>query len=91
MVTGMAVDLGDTSNCPTAEVCAVCRNPVPDRRVWTADSQVGVMCLTLCDACQILGPPRMGIPDAVRAVMRHCEHLGVTIDEMAALIEAETE
>lgn len=85
----MSVDLSDTTNCPLGEVCAGCRLPVPDRRVWTANSQVGVVCLTLCDTCQVFGAPAMGLPDAVRAVIRHCEHLGVTVDEMAALIEAE--
>jgi hypothetical protein len=54
-------------------------------------SQVGVMCLTMCDACQVFGPPSMSLAQAVRRVMDHCEHLGVTVDEMAAALEAEQE
>jgi len=85
------LDLDDTSRCPLGEVCAGCGLPVPDRRVWTARGFGGVMCLTLCGSCQVFGAPRMSTLDSVRAVVAHCGHLGITLDEMGELLDAESD
>jgi hypothetical protein len=77
--------LDDTSNCPIGDRCAGCGGRT-QLTPAIADTPVGTLCLTLCPACihhRVL--PRLSVPDAVRAVMAHCEHLGIDVDEMAAL------
>lgn len=98
-MTGDRVDLDDTRLCPIADRCAVCGQPIPDGPgrvldrglVRTAESQLGVMCLTLCHSCVDAGRPvpGMSVMEVVDAVMAHCEHLGIDADEMAALMEGE--
>lgn len=87
----MSVDLDDTSNCPVGRVCEVCGKPGLDPRVWTFGSQVGIGCKTLCGRCgnDGPGPVSMSPVAAVMAAMAHCEHLGITVDEMAVLMDAE--
>ena len=41
------IDVDDTSRCPLAAECATCGSPT-DFAVATADTPVGVLCLTLC-------------------------------------------
>lgn len=83
------VDLDDVSNCPVARVCEACGKAGRNRRVRTVGSQVGIGCITLCAQCGKDNPPPMPVVTAVTAVMEHCEHLGITVDEMAALVDAE--
>lgn len=79
------VNLDDTSRCPVAERCASCGSP-DDLDVGTMDLPVGVCCTTLCGRCveDHLLPRFPSWTAAVAAVIDHCEHLGVTIDEAAA-------
>ncbi|MBC3191669.1 hypothetical protein H7X46_11415 [Pseudonocardia sp. C8] len=50
------------------------------------DTPVGVLCATLCGTCaETEHLPAFGSwMAAVAAVIEHCEHLGVTVDEAAA-------
>lgn len=78
------IDLDDTSNCPVDTECSVCGARRRTLRVRTADSMMGVHCLTTCDPCSELGSLSAVSPvEAVRRVLDHCEHLGITVDEMA--------
>jgi hypothetical protein len=85
----VSVDLDDTSNCPLGRVCEGCGKSSRRRRVWTVGSQVGIGCKTLCGPCARGGPQSTSAGAAVLAVMEHCEHLGITGDEMAVLMDAE--
>ena len=84
------MDLNSISHCTLDEECATCGSGV-DLDVAVLDfDQMGVGCVTLCGGCReerLL--PRFGVAGAVRAQLRHCEHLGITVDEMAVLLEAE--
>jgi hypothetical protein len=50
--------------------------------------RIGVACLTMCPRCagsEVVPPVSVGT--AVRLVAQHCEHLGVDLDEMAAILD----
>ena len=52
-----------------------------------AETPVGVLCLTLCPACvrhHVL--PEFSWSGAAGAVGVHCEHLGIDLDQAAALL-----
>lgn len=84
------MNLDDTSKCPTDSGCAAC-GAVDDLAVGTADTPVGVLCLTLCGSCAEAGDlPRFSSwTAAVSCVIAHCEHLGVDLDQAAAARRAE--
>lgn len=79
-----ALDLDDTTSCPVAVECGVCGAP-DDLAVATAETPVGVLCVTLCGPCADVGtlPALPSWSAAVLAVGDHCEHLGVDVDEAA--------
>jgi hypothetical protein len=84
-----ATDVDDTTGCPTRERCGSCSG-TRDLAVCTVDTAVGVYCLTLCADC-IHGqrvPEPASWADAIERVLDHCDHLGVTVDQMAALRRA---
>ena len=57
----------------------------PGEVCTVALDRLGVACLTLCPRCansDVVPPVSVGT--AVRLVMQHCDHLGVTVDQMAA-------
>jgi hypothetical protein len=88
----VSVDLFDTSDCPTGRECAGCGRARGALRLSTLDTPVGVLCLTFCRDCRKDERlPSMSWPQAVYAVWEHCDHLGITADEMAELVEAERE
>jgi hypothetical protein len=82
--------LDDTSRCPVADTCASCPSN-EDLAVATAETPVGVYCLTLCASCADAGrlPRPRSAPATVLLVMEHCGHLGITADEAAELLDAE--
>jgi hypothetical protein len=83
------VDLGDTSRCPTGKRCGGCGGRTRLMPA-TADTPVGVLCLTLCPACvrhHVL--PTFYPVTAMEAVAVHCEHLGLDLDQAAAIRAAE--
>ena len=85
----MAVNLDDTSHCPLGVRCESCGVERDDLRVCTvALDRLGVACLTLCPRCagSDVTPP-VSVGTAVRLVMQHCTHLGITVDDMAAAME----
>ncbi len=81
-------DLYDTSRCPRGHRCESCGVEASDLAVTTADTMLGVLCLTMCERCaQATVSPPVAVGTAVRLVCQHCEHLGIDLDEMAAALD----
>jgi hypothetical protein len=59
--------------------------------VATYQTQVGVFCATVCDPCIDAGkaPPVRSWIEAFERVGAHCEHLGIDLDQMGALLHRE--
>ncbi len=89
------INLDDVSNCPREEECAICGSGQfpQDLFVATISSAVGVYCTTLCPPCVWRAEPAFlgAIPVAIAVdrALKHCEHLGITADQMAAVMEQE--
>jgi hypothetical protein len=86
-----AVDLDDTTYCPVGVRCESCGVERDDLAVSTAAlGRLGVACLTLCPRCagSAVVPP-VAVGTAIRLTAQHCEHLGITVDEMAAALETD--
>lgn len=84
----MAVDVYDTERCPLGVRCESCGVERADLAVATAETALGVLCLTLCSRCAGSGvAPPVSVGAAVRLVMQHCAHLGIDADEMAAALD----
>lgn len=87
----MTANITDTSQCPSAEKCYRCEGQV-NLEVVSMDTQIGVLCMTICDFCvQRLShddppPLAMDLRSIADAVGRHCQHLGITLHEMACHI-----
>jgi hypothetical protein len=80
------VDLDDTTGCPTAERCEICGSDW-DIATATAGTRVGVFCLRTCAPC--VEKPLPSIRSWLQAserVAQHCDHLGISLDDMAALL-----
>lgn len=84
----MTITLDDITRCPVADQCATCAG-TNDLSVATAETPVGVLCLTLCRVCVDDGErlPVMSFPRAIDLSLLHCGHLGIDADEMARLME----
>ena len=84
-----AVDLDDVSRCPLGHRCEACGAERDDLAVCTAVmGRIGIACLTMCPRCANSGVvPPVSIGTAVRLTMQHCLHLGITVDDMDAILE----
>jgi hypothetical protein len=82
--------LGPTARCPLADACEACAS-TRELDVATYATPVGVFCATVCGPCIEAGkaPPVHGWAQAVERVGAHCEHLGIDVDQMAALRHAQ--
>ena len=71
--------------------CESCGVERDDLAVCTVElGRLGVACLTLCPRCAGSGvAPPVSVGTAVRLVLQHCGHLGITVDEMAAAMGTE--
>lgn len=79
------IDLDDTSGCPLQPTCVGC-NGATELRLETVQTPVGVFCLTLCPECRPadqVASWSFPVVWAVERSLEHCEHLGITADEMA--------
>jgi hypothetical protein len=85
-------DLDDVLRCPLALGCEHCGR-AGGCRVVTLATSVGVYCATLCERCAVpsanLAAPKLAPAAAVRRVGEHCEHLGITADQMADILRLE--
>ena len=83
------VNLDDVSGCPLGVLCESCGVERDDLAVCTVElGPLGVACLTMCPRCagSDVAPP-VSVGTASRLVLQHCIHLGITVDEMAELLE----
>lgn len=77
-------DLDDTARCPLGVRCESCGTEHAQLAVSTANTALGVLCLTLCPTCAASADtPPVSVATAARLVMQHCEHLGIDVDQMA--------
>lgn len=84
-------DLDDTRRCPHAESCESCGS-TDEFGVTTLDTSIGVYCVTLCPGCVTTGTlPRLSVTATAARVAEHCQHLGITLDEAAALHDEEND
>jgi hypothetical protein len=99
------IDLDDVIQCPIADHCEHCDRLDRDTgglAVHTLETPVGVYCATLCPSCgdpDDLTPakprrpgwnrPPMSWSQAVIRVGEHCNHLGITVDQMGDALKAE--
>jgi hypothetical protein len=79
--------LGPSRRCPRAARCEAC-GATRHLEVATYQTPVGIFCATVCDRCVDAGkaPPVRSWPAAVERVGAHCQHLGIDVDQMAALL-----
>jgi hypothetical protein len=84
--------LGPSRRCPRAGRCQAC-GTTRHLEVATYQTPVGVFCATVCDRCVDAGtaPPVRSWPGAVERVGAHCQHLGIDVDQMAALLHPDEE
>ncbi len=77
------VYLDDTSRCPVGPGCESCGH-LDELVVSTADTPVGVLCMTLCETCELAGMlPVFSPAEESARVLEHGEHLGIDVDQMA--------
>jgi hypothetical protein len=84
--------LGPSRRCPRAGRCEAC-GATRQLEVATYQTPVGVFCATVCTPCVDAGnpPPVRSWGRAVERVGAHCQHLGIDVDQMAALLQRERE
>ena len=83
----MMVRLESTRGCPLGRLCESCGTGL-DLGVATLDCPVGELCMPLCGECVATARiPSVGAGTAVSMVLRHCAHLGIDLDQMAATLE----
>jgi hypothetical protein len=82
--------LGPSRRCPRAGRCEAC-GTTRHLEVVTYQTLVGVFCATVCDSCVEArnAPPVRSWVEAFERVEAHCEHLGIDLDQMGALLHPE--
>jgi hypothetical protein len=82
--------LGPSRRCPRAGRCEAC-GTTRQLAVATYQTPVGVFCTTVCDSCVEArnAPPVRSWLEAFERVGAHCEHLGIDLDQMGALLHRE--
>jgi hypothetical protein len=74
------VYLDDTGHCPVGPECEGCGR-LDEPVVVTGDTPVGVLCMTLCDACEVIGvPPILSPAEETARVHEHGQHVGADVD-----------
>jgi hypothetical protein len=77
------VNLDDTRRCPVGPECESCGR-LDELAVSTADTPVGVLCMTICDACELIAvAPVLSPAEEATRVREHGEHLGVDVGLLA--------
>jgi hypothetical protein len=75
-LTGM-VNLDDTRRCPVGPECESCGR-LDELAVLTAETSAGMLCVTLCDDCEVAGVlPIFSPAEETARVLEHGQHLGV--------------
>jgi hypothetical protein len=84
--------LGPSPRCRRAGRCEACGTP-SGLEVATYQTPVGAFCATVCDPCidAAKAPPVRSWLAAFERVGAHCQHLGLDLDQMAEVLDAERE
>ena len=70
------VNLDETLRCPVGPECESCGR-LDELAVSTADTPVGVICMTVCDACELIEVvPVLSPAEEAARVLEHAEHAG---------------
>jgi hypothetical protein len=76
------VYLEDTRRCPVGPECEDCGR-LDELAVVTGDTPAGVLCMTLCDACEVTGVlPILSPTEESARVLEHGQHVGVDLDQL---------
>ena len=76
------VNLDDTRHCPVGPECEGCGR-LDELAVSTADTAAGVLCMTVCDACELIAVhPVLSPAEEAARVLAHGQHVGVEVDPM---------
>jgi hypothetical protein len=79
----LQVNPDDTSRCPTGLWCDGCGAADDDVAVGSAETDLGIFCITLCTDCAEGGNlPVLPLMHALRRVHDHARHLGCTVDDL---------
>jgi hypothetical protein len=72
----MVMNLDDTSRCPVGPECEGCGR-LDELAVSTADTSVGLLCVTLCDACEAVEVlPVFSPAEEAARIREHGAHAG---------------
>jgi hypothetical protein len=76
------VNLDDTRRCPVGSDCEGCGR-LDELAVVTGDTAAGVLCMTLCEVCEVDGVlPILNPAEETARVLAHGKHVGVDVDQM---------
>jgi hypothetical protein len=74
------VNLDDTRRCPVGPECESCGR-TDELAVATADTAAGVLCMTVCDACELIAvQPILSPAEEAARVLAHGQHVGVDVE-----------
>jgi hypothetical protein len=74
------VYLDDTRRCPIGPECEGCGG-LDELAVVTGDAADGMLCMTLCDACEVVGVlPVLSPSEEAARVLEHARHVGVEVE-----------
>ena len=77
-------NLDDTRHCPVGPECEGCGG-LDELAMVTGDTPAGVLCMTLCDACEVTGVlPILSPAEETARVLEHAQHVGVDVDQLTA-------
>jgi hypothetical protein len=70
------VNLDDTRRCPVGPECEGCGR-LHGLAVVTGDTPVGVLCMTVCDACELIAVvPVLSPAEEAARIREHGQHVG---------------
>ena len=76
------VNLDDTRHCPIGPECEGCGG-LDELAVVTGETPAGVLCMTVCDACELMAVvPVLSPAEEAARVLAHGQHVGVDGDPM---------
>ena len=76
------VNLDDTRRCPLGSECEGCGR-LDELDVVTGETPAGVLCLTVCEVCEVTGVlPILSPAGETARVLEHGRHVGVDVDRV---------
>jgi hypothetical protein len=72
--------LDATTRCLVGPECEGCGG-LDELDVVTEETPVGILCMTLCDTCEVAGVlPILSPAEETARVLEHAQHVGVDVD-----------